>query len=427
MSDRFALVSVALIDGNGTDPVRNAAVVVDGRTIVYAGPRDRAPLGSGTRVIDAAGAVVMPGIVDAHCHLGGASFPDEDMWVLEPDTYQAIASVAQAGAMLRHGVTSVRDISVNGPHLRKAIRKGLIDGPRIVPCWRGLSRRGGHGDGLLMNPEAVRTSHPWGIVADGPDEVRRATREVIKQGGQCVKVWASGGGLHENEPEDAQHYSFDELRTIVEEATFARIPVAAHCEGRDSAQDAVSAGVWSVEHGEDLGEETIALMAANGVFLNPTLVLLTQWFGWESEGGYYGSGTPYVPGGGDLPSDMEARRAIHRERLSANLIAAKQAGVRIGVGSDSFCTGLTPFGQQTLDEVRALVAAGLSEMEALVAATRTGAQILRIESVTGTLERGKSADLIVLREDPLDDIARLDEPNMLAIVKEGTFVRNLIE
>lgn len=170
----------------------------------------------------------------------------------------------------------------------------------------------------------------------------------------------------------------------------------------------------------------MALMAANGVFLNPTLVLLTQWFGWESEGGYYGSGMPYVPGGGDLPSDLKSRRAVHRERLSANLMAARQAGVRIGVGSDSFCTGLTPFGQQTLDEVRALVAAGLTEMEAIVAATGTGARILRCAGTTGTLEEGKSADLIVLRQDPLDDIANLDEPNMLAIVKEGRFVKNLI-
>ncbi|MBI2237599.1 MAG: amidohydrolase family protein, partial [Actinobacteria bacterium] len=269
--------------------------------------------------------------------------------------------------------------------------------------------------------------HPWGIVADGPDEVRRATREIVKNGAQCIKVWASGGGLHENEPEDTQHYSLEELRIIVEEANYVRIPVAAHCECASAARDAVRAGVWSIEHGEELDEETIELMARNGVSLNPTLTLLTQWLAWSSEfGGYYGK--PYVPGGGELPADRDSLIKLHRDRLSANLMAAKEAGIRIGVGSDSFCTGLTPYGEQTLNEVevKALVAAGMSEMEALVAATRAGAEILRIDRVTGTVERGKSADLLVLREDPLKDIARISEENMLLVMKEGRLVKNLL-
>ncbi len=425
MTERIALTGVTLIDGTGREPVERAVVVVDGSTIADVGREVDVRLVPDTRAIDASGTTVMPGIVDGHCHLGGNSYPDEDNWVLEPDRYQAVASVAQAGAMLRHGVTSVRDISVNGTHLKKAIGDGIIDGPRIVPCWRGLSRRGGHGDAAGVSPEMVRTSHPWGIVADGPDEVRRATREIVKNGAQCIKVWASGGGLHENEPEDTQHYSLEELRIIVEEANYVRIPVAAHCECAPAARDAVRAGVWSIEHGEELDEETIELMARSGVSLNPTLTLLTQWLAWSSEfGGYYGK--PYVPGGGELPADRESLIRLHHDRLSANLMAAKEAGVRIGVGSDSFCTGLTPYGEQTLNEVKALVAAGMSEMEALVAATRAGAEILRIDRVTGTVERGKSADLLVLREDPLEDIARISEENMLLVMKEGRLVKNLL-
>ena len=227
MGERLAITGVTLIDGRGGEPLERAVVVVEDATIVAAGAESGVPVDREAQVLDAAGATLMPGIIDAHCHLGGASYPDEDRWVLEDDRYQAIASVAQAREMLRHGVTSARDISVNGTRLREAIGRGLISGPRIVPCWRGLSRRGGHGDARGVPPEMVRTSHPWGIVADGPDEVRAAVREVVKQGGQCVKVWASGGGLHENEPEDVQHYSLAELRVIVEEANYARVPVAA--------------------------------------------------------------------------------------------------------------------------------------------------------------------------------------------------------
>src|SRR5262249_36647994 len=222
---------------------------------------------------DAAGATRMPGIIDAHCRLGGASYPDEDRWVLEDDRYQAIASAAQAREMLQHGVTSARDISVNGTRLRTAIARGLISGPRIVPCWRGLSPRGGHRGAPRGPPGGGGPAPPRGLGgARAPEGAARA-----REGGQWVKVWAGGGGLHENEPEDVQHYSLGELRVIVEEANYARVPVAAHCECASAARDAADAGVWSIEHGEDLDAETIALMADKGVSLNPTLVLLMPW------------------------------------------------------------------------------------------------------------------------------------------------------
>jgi imidazolonepropionase-like amidohydrolase len=421
MADKTALVGVRLIDGSGAEPVDDATVVVSGASIasVTVGRTVERDI----TAIDGSGMTLIPGIVDAHCHLGGASAPDEDGWVLESDTYQAIASVHQARAMLAHGVTSVRDISVHGPHLKRAVRDGLMDGPRIVPCWRGLSRRGGHGDASAVSDEMVRRSHPWGIVADGPEEVRRVTREIIKRGSENIKVWASGGGLHENESEDAQHYSFEELRIMVEEARYVHLPVAAHCECAPAARDAVRAGVSSVEHGEELDAETIELMARNDVSLVPTLVLLRQWFAWSGDfGGYYGR--PYVPGGGELPTDRDGLIRIHHERLSANLMAAKGAGIRIGVGSDSFSTELTPFGAQTLREVHELVTAGMSEMEALVAATRAGAEILRLAGITGTVEQGKRADLVLLGSDPLDDITRVNPENMLLIMADGRVVKD---
>jgi imidazolonepropionase-like amidohydrolase len=418
---RIAITGARLIDGRGGDPVDNAVVLVEGSVITAVGAGADVPSGAGAQVLDVAGATVMPGIIDCHCHLGGASYPDEDRWVLEDDRYQAIASAAQARQLLLHGVTSVRDISVNGTQLRAAISRGLIEGPRIVPCWRGLSRRGGHGDARGVPAGLVATSHPWGLVADGPAEVRSAVREVVKQGGQCVKVWASGGGLHENEPEDVQHYSLEELRVIVEEAAYAKVPVAAHCECAAAARDAARAGVWSIEHGEDLDSETIALMAEKGISLNPTLVLLSQWLEQSSVfGGPYGK--PYIPGVTELPDDPPAIRKLLHDRLSENLMAAKAAGVRIGVGSDSYCTGLTPFGAQTLDEVHALVSAGLSEMEAIVAATRSGAEILRISGQVGTIEPGKAADLLVLSADPLAGIQGLARGNMVLIMKDGRVV-----
>jgi imidazolonepropionase-like amidohydrolase len=422
MAKRQVLAGAILIDGTGTDPVEDGILAFEDGIIVYAGTKAAYSAVEDEVVIDVSGRTIIPGIIDCHCHLGGTSFPDEDNWVLEPDIYKTIASVHQANAMLQHGITSVRDISVHGTHLRKAINDGLITGPRIVPCWRGLSRRGGHGDAAGVPPELVRASHPWGIVADGVEECRKITREIVKQGSHCIKIWASGGGLHENEPEDAQHYSYDELKAVVDEANMVHLPVCAHCECASSARDAVNAGVWSIEHGEDLDEETIALMAKKGISVIPTLILLRQWFDWSGEGGYYGD--PYVPGGGDLPTDKDSLRVIQRRRLSENLMAAKDAGVRIGLGSDSFCTGLTPFGKQSLNEIRCLVEAGLTNMEALVAATKSGAEILKIDDVTGTLEAGKSADFLVLDRNPLDDISAVDVDHMVLIAKEGRPVKD---
>jgi len=164
-------------------------------------------------------------------------------------------------------------------------------------------------------------------------------------------------------------------------------------------------------------------MAEKGISLNPTLVLLTQWLEQSSAfGGPYGK--PYIPGVAEPPDDPEELRRLLHERLSANLMMAKGAGVRIGVGSDAYCTGLTPFGLQTLNEVHALAAAGMSEMEAIVAATRSGAQILQLEQVTGTIEPGKAADLLVLAANPLADIAKLARENMVLVMAGGQAVKN---
>jgi imidazolonepropionase-like amidohydrolase len=165
MGERLAITGVTLVDGRGGDPLERAVVVVEDGTIAAAGAESEVPVDREARVLDAAGGVLMPGIIDAHCHLGGASHPDEDRWVLEDDRYQAIASAAQAREMLRHGVTSARDISVNGTRLRTAIDRGLISGPRIVPCWSSraasASRCGPAAAGCMRTSRRTCSTTAW--------------------------------------------------------------------------------------------------------------------------------------------------------------------------------------------------------------------------------------------------------------------------
>ena len=241
--------------------------------------RVRGPADREAQVVDAAGATLMPGIIDAHCHLGGASYPDEDRWVLEDDRYQAIASAAQAREMLRHGVTSARDISVNGTRLRDGHRPGADQRPADRPVLARAVARGGHGDARGVPPEMVRTSHPWGLVADGPDEVRaRVCGRWSSRAASASRCGPAAAGCTRTSRRTCSTTAWPELRVIVEEAKLRAgaggRPLRVRVGGR---RDAAEAGVWSIEHGEDLDAETIALMADKGISLNPTLVLLTQW------------------------------------------------------------------------------------------------------------------------------------------------------
>jgi imidazolonepropionase-like amidohydrolase len=401
---RLILHGGLLIDGTGSDTIAGSSVVIDEGLIVYAGPAAGAPAQGDAEVIDLRGATVMPGIIDCHVHLGGTDSSSAHDWVLENDTYQAIVSVKQAEALLAHGVTTVRDISKNGLQLKKATAAGIVRGPRIVACGPGLTRTGGHGDWLEFPVDMVQRSHPWGLLCDGADQVRAGVRQLMRMGSDCIKVWASGGGLWDKELATDQHYSLEELTVITEEAAYIGLPVAAHAECVPAAKAALQAGVNTIEHGYRLDEECVQLMKQKQVTLVPTLALLLQWFeGYE----YYG-------GWGDR-LDLTQRSQL----LVDNFAMVREAGVRFAVGSDSYANRFTPFGETSLREVRSLVDAGATEMEAVVAATKTAAEALRIDQTVGTLEAGKAGDVVVLSANPLEDISELKSDNVLLIVKQG--------
>lgn len=408
MGKKIGLKGATLIDGNGGDPIEDSLVLVDGDIIAYAGPNIQIDSGE-WEVINLRGMTLLPGLVECHVHLGGALGTTPIDWVLEDDKGQAIRSVRQAGDLIAHGFTTARDISKNGLQLKKSIELGETCGPRLLACGPGLSRRGGHGDCWELPLELVQRSHPWAVIADGEDEVRKSVRDLLKQGSDCIKVWATGGGLWERERETDQHYTEKELRVMVEEANYYGVGVCAHCESLAGTKAALKAGIKSVEHGEDLDEECLALMKENNIALVPTLSVFLEWF--ENHEPAYRSILE------ELPGETLAEKEIYR--IIENLQKAKNAGIKIGVGADSFSSMLTPYGAYSLREIYALVRAGFSEMEAIVAATKSGAQILGLEDVVGTLEKGKYADLIVMKKNPLQDIQHFNKENFFLVMKGG--------
>jgi imidazolonepropionase-like amidohydrolase len=407
-SDVVVYAGATVLDGTGRDPIEHGMLVVRDGVVEAVGEAISIP--AGARTVDLDGLVVLPGIVDCHTHLGGASTMNYADWVLEPDARQAIVSTVQMGELMRHGVTTIRDISRNGLQLKWAVNAGVLAGPRIVACGPGLSRTGGHGDAYHLPCDLVQRSHPWAMLADGGEELRKAVRLLIRMGADAIKVWATGGGMWDKELETDQHYDLDELRMIVREARLVHLPVLAHCESLAATKDALRAGVATIEHGEELDDECLHMMVAQDVIQVPTLfLLLGPW--WDEYP------PPPREGLADLPGETMGEK--EKNRIRANFHAALEAGVTMATGSDSFSSVEVPYGAATLREIQLLVETGMEPMDAIVAATRNGARALRVEHLTGTLEPGKAADFVAFDGDPLADIRVLDAANLRLVVRDG--------
>lgn len=411
---RTIFINCTLVDGTGAAPREHATVVVADGKIQQLGTT--APSGEpGDTVIDCENRVLMPGLVDCHTHLGGTHSANYGDWVLEDDRQQAILSSVQLRELMSHGVTSIRDISRNGIHLKWAVKQGILPGPNIVSCGPGLSRTGGHGDAWHLPVEMVQTSHPWGLLADGPEELRKAVRTLNRMGSDAIKVWATGGGMWENEPETDQHYTLEELQMIVREGELSNLPVLAHAESLPATKDAIRAGVWTIEHGEEMDDECRELMRARGITHVPTLQLfLGPWF------------DSYDPPMREGLEDYPGATLVEKEknRVTENFLASVEQGVTIAVGSDSFSSVEVPFGYSTIEEARTMARVGMPVLEAIKAATLNGANVLRIGDRTGSIEPGKDADLIVVDAPILDDFETFTGESISFIMKEGAVWKN---
>ncbi len=425
----YAITNVNLIDcANNRCEVKPAQTVYikDGKIADIKPSKSAAINPSSEAVIDAKGAFMIPGLVDCHVHYGGVYESSDKDWVCENDFEQAMRSVEQCQQSLRHGFTSVRDISRYGIYLRNVIDGGFMQGPTIIPCGRGLTRSGGHADSIHFPQDFVKEHHPWGIIADGTDEVRKACRLVLREGSRTIKLWASGGGINDWEKETDTHYTLEEIKVMVEEAREFGVPVAAHCENKESIKRCIEAGVDSIEHGEEFDEEMVewyksyqarqkelpAEKRNPEITLVPTIGLYVDW---------YEQFDP--PKERDLTGCVgDTLGAKEIDRIQKSFKRAKGLGIKIGVGADSFCSKLTPYGMYTHNEMYELKNAGMTDSEVLLAATINGAELLRIDDRKGTIETGKDADLLLLKENPLEDINNVKYENIMCVFKEGQAV-----
>ena len=390
MATYFA--NVTLFDGR---TVRgDAGVLVSNGTVAWVGPHSRAPHeAAGAVEVDGISKMLTPGLIDAHVHLCFDGSPDVVAEARElTEGRAAVKAVRNAIRSLRNGVTTVRDLGGPGRSMcdvARAIEDGVMVGPRVVASGQALTITGGHGDGLFAR------------ACDGPVALRPAVRDQMKAGARSIKVIATGGVVTPNIPVDFTAFTLEELQAAVDEAHSWGRPIAAHAHGAGGIENAVQAGVDSIEHGSQITAEVAKLMKEQGTFHVPTISALTEIAGHPDEIPAYAV---------DKARQMvEFARAAFRRSV--------RTGVRIACGSDAGMP-FTPHGTAPHEIVR-MVEWGLSPVRALQAATSNAAALLRVPSI-GTVEEGKAADLVLYDGSPLDEIEVLLKPAM--VMKAGDVV-----
>jgi imidazolonepropionase-like amidohydrolase len=370
----------SVFDGTGADPAPADVAVEDGR-IVGVGPGL-----DGDDAVDLTGRTLLPGLFDCHVHVG---ISHVDLWKLghQPVSYRILDAARNLARTLDAGITSVRDAGGADLGIRQARDDGLVRGPRLQVSLAMISQTGGHGDDWL--PSGVDFdvfSRMPGIPStrvDGPDEMRRVVRTLVRQGADVIKVATSGGVLSPRDKPTHAHLRPAELDVLVEEATAAGIFVMAHAQATDGIKNAVRAGIRSIEHGIYLDDEAIELMLQRGTWFVPTLV---------APQGVIDAAERGVDLGPGILEKAKAVVEIHR----AAFRRAVAAGVRIAMGTDS---GVTPHGLN-LRELALMAAGGMTPAAVLEATTRSAAQLLGVDDRLGTIEPGKVADFTIVTGDP---------------------------
>ncbi len=395
-----------IVDATMAEPVEGNVLVEDGLIRdLHAVAREA----EGRRVIDLSGRALVPGLIDSHVHVV-ASLVNLSANANLPDATALFRSIPIMKGMLHRGFTTVRDVGGAPPAMADAVAQGLVEGPRIVPCGKALSRTGGHTD---FRPRAdTFDPYRWkdrigalGRVADGVDEVRRAARQELRQGARFIKIMANGGVGSPTDPIAWMGYSAEEMTAAVQEAADAQTYVSAHLYTAAAIKRAVRCGVHSLEHCNVIDAEAAAMAAAASAVAVPTLIIFEAL---AVDGARLGL----------LPESIAKIEDVRGSGLRS-LELLRDAGVVMAYGTDLL--GEAHDRQSEEFSIRARV---LASRDIFAAATTVGADLVGMGGQIGIVREGAFADLLVVQGNPLEDVTVLADPyRKIQLVMQGGVVK----
>lgn len=399
-----------LIDGNGGEPVADAAVLIKENKIVSVGKlHDIRSVNGDVTVLDAEGGYILPGLIDTHVHVM-IEQTDLQTTLVTPFSFKFFQAAHNLKKTIEAGITSVRDAGYTDVGVKEAVEQGLVVGPRMQVSITPLTITGGHSDAWMRSgidiTDVTYPTMPSGI-CDGKEEVTKKVREILRAGADIIKVHATGGVMSPTDHPEFTQFSQEELEVMVREAKYRKgVKVMAHAQGAEGIKNAVRAGIHSIEHGIYLDDEAIELMLQHGTYLVPTLLAPV-------------SVLERAKNTNDVPAyalqKAEESVAIHRESIAK----AYKAGVKIAMGTDA---GVMPHGTN-LRELKLMCDIGMTPMESITATTKVAAECMGWENSLGTIEEGKLADILISNMDPIADITSLeDKNNFLAVMKDGKLI-----
>jgi len=415
MTMTLAITNGTIIDGRGGEPLIGT-LVIEGEYIAGLGRQDQIAIPRDATVIDAMGGSILPGLIDCHVHFM-LEYPDIMRGLITQPSLRLLQAIPRMRATLEAGVTTVRDAAGSPTGLKIAVERGIVAGPRMQIAVSMISQTGGHGDGFYpccvdIGFFGMRFYDVPSGVSDGVDEVRKATRKILRAGADWIKLATTGGVLSTSDAPTSSQLTVEEIATAVYEATAQEKRCMAHAQGSQGIKNALLGGVASIEHGVYLNDELIDLMLEKDVYLVPTLLAPLAVVEFAKE-------HPDI-----LPPMMAAKATGVIEAHRQSFRRAVEAGVMVAMGTDA---GVGKHGENGR-ELLLMVESGMSPMQAIVASTANAARLLHLDKNVGTLEVGKLADVVVVDSDIVGDIGKMADPtNVKLVLKGGRAAKNTFE